>query len=200
MLPTGLEPFSAATVYEAAGFACLLPIAISPLDDRWKVCGRARTVATQPGHNLSIHRAIYRADPGDILMVSTGGGYEYGYLGAIMATAAVGRGLGGVVIDGCVRDVADLRTIGLPVFSRGRCVRGTGKSGDTEVLGTTIMIGDVAVADGDIVVGDLDGVVVVPAAQAGEVADRARARVASEAEILRRISDGATTLDLFGWS
>jgi 4-hydroxy-4-methyl-2-oxoglutarate aldolase len=196
-----LAGYSAATVHEATGADHVLSPFIRPIEDTWKICAPALPVQTFPGHNLWLHRAIYKAEPGEVLVVATGEGIEYGYWGEILGTAAVARGIAGLVIDGGVRDAAELRQLGMPVFSRGRCVRGTGK--DTALgggVGMPIQISGVDVQRGDLVVGDADGVVIVPAEQASEVAKRAAQRVAKEAAIIDRLRAGATTLELYGWS
>jgi 4-hydroxy-4-methyl-2-oxoglutarate aldolase len=195
-----LSEFSAATVVEASQGRSDLPPAIKPIDASWRVCGPAFTVETAPGHNIWIHRALYRASPGDVLVVAVGQGFDYGYWGEILTEAAVARQLGGLVIDGCVRDAADLVAKGFPVFARGLCVRGTGKDASTGGgLGGEVTIGDVTVRQGDIVVGDVDGVVVVPASDIVEVATRSAARVERERDVVRRLRHGNTTLDVYGW-
>ena len=115
----------AATLHEAAGRIGALPSAIKPVAPDMRVAGPAFTVHIPAGDNLWIHRALYEAAPGDVLVVSTSGGIEWGYWGDILNTAAIAQGLGGLVIDGGVRDVAGLSTMSLPVFSNGICLRGT---------------------------------------------------------------------------
>lgn len=195
-----LAPFSAATIHESTGFDCVLSPSIRPLVEKWKICGPALPVLTAPGQNLWLHRAICQAQQGDILVVATGGGLEFGYWGEILATAAQSGGVGGLVIDGGVRDVRELREIGLPVFSRGPCIRGTGKDATSGGARLPIQITGVHVRPGDIVVGDEDGVVVVPSASVAEVAERAAQRCEHEARILEQVRAGETTLDLYGWS
>ncbi len=189
---------SAATLHEAAGRIGALPHAIKPLNDAFTVCGPAVTVSGPSGDNLWLHRAIYIAQPGDVLVAHVGGGFEYGYWGDIMTTAARERGLGGLVIDGCVRDGAVLRQAGLPIFSRGLALRGTGKDfGATGWINHPVLLGEITVAPGDLVVGDDDGVVVLPRAQVGTVIAAARAREAKEADVLRQLAQGARTLDIY---
>lgn len=195
-----LSGYSAATVYEAAGLDCALDRRIMPLLDTWRICARVRTVLTTPGQNLWLHRAVYRAELGDVLVVSAGGGVDFGYWGEILSSAAAARGIAGLVINACVRDVGELRRMSVPVFSRGHCVRGTGKDARDGGVGIPIEISGVSIHDGDVVVGDQDGVVIVPRAQVHEVALAAAQRVAKEEQILERLGKGATTLELYGWS
>lgn len=137
---------------------------------------------------------------GDVLVVHVGGAYDFGYWGEIMSCAAMVRGLGGLVIDGCVRDGAILSDFGLPVFSRGLCIRGTGKDyGARGWINFPTLFDDLIVNPGDLVVGDTDGVVVIPYAKAEEVVSAAQKREDKESEILERIRQGATTLDVYNF-
>ena len=191
-----LGDFSTATLHESG--ATLLPLQVHPLDPGWRVCGRVFTIDLAPGHNIWLHRAVYAAQPRDVLVAATGGAYEYGYWGDILTRAAVGRELGGLIIDGSVRDSADLLQLGFPVFARGLCVRGTGKDAAAGGLGMPITVGSVTVRPGDIVIGDADGTVVVSPAHIGQVAERAKLREREEKAIRTRISAGEFTLDLYG--
>ncbi|GGJ39831.1 RraA family protein [Streptomyces brasiliensis] len=191
-----LHPFGTATLHESG--AAPLPPQIRPLDRSWWVCGRVFTVDLAPGHNIWLHRAIYAAEPNDILVACANGGFEYGYWGDIMAHAAAERRLGGLVIDGCVRDSADLLRLGLPVFARGLCVRGTGKDAAQGGLQVPLTIGSTTVRPGDIVVGDADGVVVVPPAHLHDVAARAEQREQKEESVRARLAAGESTLDIYG--
>jgi 4-hydroxy-4-methyl-2-oxoglutarate aldolase len=147
-----------------------------------------------------LHRALYAAQPGDVLVVSVGGAYNHGYWGEIMSTAAKHRGLAGLVIDGCVRDAVLLETIGFPVFARGLCIRGTGKDfGARGWINAPTLFDDVTVSPGDLIVGDGDGVVSIPRARAAEVVMSSREREQTEARVLERLNAGETTLSIFGW-
>jgi 4-hydroxy-4-methyl-2-oxoglutarate aldolase len=153
------------------------------------------------GDNLWLHRAIYAAQPGDVLVVHTNGHYGHGYWGEIMSTAAKMRGLAGLVIDGCVRDGELLARIGFPVFARGLCVRGTGKDlGARGWINAATLFEDVVVSPGDLIVGDGDGVVCIARDRVERVLQVAREREQQEADILKRLENGATTLDIYGWS
>ena len=198
-LVAAARALSAATLHEAAGRIGALPHAIKPLAESFAVCGPALTVSGPAGDNLWLHRAIYLAQAGDVLVAHVSGGFEYGYWGDIMTTAARERGLGGLVIDACVRDGAVLRQAGFPIFSRGLALRGTGKDfGATGWINHPVLIGEITVTPGDLVVGDLDGVVVLPRAQVGEAIAAAQAREAKEADVLRQLAQGARTVDIYG--
>lgn len=189
-----------ATLHEAGGKIGALPSAIKPVASGMRLCGSALTVQMPGGDNLWLHRALDIAQAGDVLVVHCGGVYEHGYWGEIMATMAQARGLAGLVIDGCVRDGALLAAMNFPVFARGLCIRGTGKDfGATGWLNHPVLIGDITVNAGDLVVGDGDGVVVVPRGRADDVVQRSHRREADEAAYLQRLRQGESTLDIYGW-
>jgi len=198
--PTAPELESAAlptaTLHEASGRDGALPAAIKPVGPSMRLCGPAVTVSSPAGDNLSIHEALYMAEPGDVLVVKTGD-KDYGYWGEIMTVAAQVRGLGGLVIDGGVRDRDRLIELGLPVFSNGICIRGTGKDPSAPAsINLEIQIGDVAIAPGDVVVGDADGVVVIAQSRLAEVVTAARDREEKEQTWLESLRAGVRTLDL----
>ncbi len=188
----------ASTLHEAAGRIGALPHAIQPVAPGFRLCGPACTVHGPGGDNLWLHRAIYVAQPGDVLVVSVSGAVEYGYWGDIMTTAARQQRLGGLVIDGCVRDGAEIAMAGFPVFARGLAMRGTGKDfGATGWINHPLLMGETTVAPGDLVVGDGDGVVVLPLELARAIIDAAHARETKEADVLRRIAAGERTVDIY---
>lgn len=191
---------STATLHEAGGQIGALPPQIKPVDASFAICGPAVTVHSPPGDNLWLHRAIALASPGDVLVVFVDGAYEFGYWGEIMSTAARARQLGGLVIDGCVRDGAILERVGFPVFARGLCIRGTGKSFTARGwINHPVVIGDVTVQAGDLVVGDTDGVVVIPRANVAKTLDASLARETKEEQIMEKLRAGSTTIDLYNW-
>lgn len=189
-----------ATLHEAGGRIGVMPREIRPVGRGMRVCGPAVTVASPGGDNLWLHRAIYVARPGDVLVVHVSGAFDYGYWGEIMATAAKERGLGGLVIDGCVRDGDLLEDLGFPVFARGLCIRGTGKDfGARGWINHPVLFGELTVSAGDLVVGDRDGVVVVPGPRAREVVAASEQREAKEADVIRRIAAGERTLEIYNF-
>lgn len=189
-----------ATLHEAGGKIGALPSAIKPVAPVFTVCGPALTVHAPGGDNLWLHRAFEVAQPGDVMVVFAGGAFEHGYWGEIMSSAAKAKGLAGLVIDACVRDGALLAQIGFPVFARGLCIRGTSKDfGATGWINAPVSIGNVTVRAGDLVVGDGDGVVVLPRERADAVVAASHQRETDEAAILRRIAAGESTLDIYGW-
>ncbi|MGA2394121.1 MAG: 4-carboxy-4-hydroxy-2-oxoadipate aldolase/oxaloacetate decarboxylase [Candidatus Lustribacter sp.] len=192
--------FGTATLHEAGGKIGALPSAIKPMDPSFTIAGPAFTVHSPPGDNLWLHRAIAIAKPGDVLVVFTEGVYEHGYWGEIMSTAAKAAQLGGLVIDGCVRDGALLGKVGFPVFARGLCIRGTGKDFAARGwINAPLLLGDITVEAGDLIVGDTDGVCAVPRARAEEVVRKSQEREDKEAETMRQLRAGEKSIDLYGW-
>jgi 4-hydroxy-4-methyl-2-oxoglutarate aldolase len=195
---TALARQSTATVHEALGKKGALPSAIKPVARGMRLCGPAFTVDSPPANNLLIHEAIYQAQPGDVLVVRVGDHYEAGYWGEIMAVAAVARGLAGLVIDGCVRDSVEMTRMSFAAFSRGLCIRGTGKDRGGQ-LNKPLTIGDITVHPGDMVLGDDDGVVVVPQADFATIVEKSEKRVAVEDKIMARLKGGESTLDIYNF-
>jgi 4-hydroxy-4-methyl-2-oxoglutarate aldolase len=188
-----------ATLYEAAGQIGALPSEIKTRTPSLPLIGRAFPVTCPPADNLWLHRAVYAAEPGDVIVAEVGGAYEAGYWGEVLSCAARSRGLAGLVIDGGVRDQARLADIGVPVFSRRVCMRGTTKSqGGKGALGTPVTLGEVVIHHGDLVVGDGDGVVVLPAELVFGIIGAAEERHRKEAEYLSKIQAGQSTLELYG--
>lgn len=192
-----LAGFSSPTVHEAIGQKGAMASALKPIASGMKVCGPALTVDCPVGDNLMIHAAIAGARPGDLLVVDHKASLDDGPFGEVMATACHARGIVGLVIDGCVRDSAEIRAMGFPVFARGLCIRGTTKVKEGSI-GQPIRCGGTPVQPGDIVLGDDDGVVVVPRAEAQAAATAAAQRVRSEAEMMEKLRAGATTVELLG--
>lgn len=190
----------AATLHEAAGRRGAMPSRIGQVTPGLSLAGRALTVLCPVLDNLWLHRAVVAAEPGDVLVVSVSGGFEGGYWGEVLSHAAMARGLGGLVIDGGVRDSAQLIDIGLPVFAERICMRGTGKDKADGFggIGQALVFDDLVVRTGDLVVGDEDGVAVFPPECVPELIEASQARVDKEADFIKRLHDGATTLDLMG--
>jgi len=192
-----LSRISTATIHEALGRLGDMDPGIVPLGAGAQLCGPAFPVACRPADNLMIHYALAVARRGDVLVVSTGEARETGCWGLLTTRSARQRGLSGLIIDGSVRDSAAIEQEQFPVFCRGRAIKGTSKVGLGRV-GIPITVGGQTVAPGDIVVGDRDGVVVVPSARAAQLLDAALARDRNEQEMLAEIDRGTLTIDLLG--
>jgi len=197
---TAARALPSATLHEAGGKIGALPSIIKPVAAAFRCCGPALTVHSPGGDNLWLHRALEIAQPGDVLVVHVSGVYDHGYWGEIMTTMAKARGLAGLVIDGCVRDGVLLEQIGFPVFARGLCIRGTAKDyGATGWLNAPVLVGDVPVSAGDLVVGDADGVVVVPRLRAAKIVAKSQQRERDEAAVLKRLEAGESTMQVYGF-
>lgn len=161
-----------------------------------RICGQARTVTSMVGDGGAVHAALEAARPGEILVVSAGGAKNVAVWGGVGHAAAMRHGIGGLVIDGAVRDAADIRASGLPCFCRAVTPRGPHMQfGGT--LGAVTAVGDVPVAPGDLVLGDDDGVVVVPLNWTEEVLKQALAHVEKERKWLADIDAGHTICEMF---
>jgi len=185
----------AATLYEASGVDCSLDPGIRAVWVGALAAGPAYTVRCHAADNLPIHHALERVPQGAVLVVDCGGVLA-GYWGDVLTTAAQERGVAGLVIDGGVRDVAQIRDLGFPVFSRGVSVRRTVKH-SPGLLNVPLVIGGVCVAPGDLVVADEDGVISLSAASVAAVLERGEARERKEKGIVAELRAGRTTVEIY---
>lgn len=170
---------------------------IKPILRDIHVVGCAVTVQSTVGNNLMSHEAIYLARPGDVLVIDGRGHVDTSIWGGVQAMAARRRKIAAVIVDGAIRDVAEMRRSRFPVFCKGVVPTGPHKGwGDS--VNVPIQCGGVPVNPGDLIVGDDDGVVVVPREEAEEVLRLARARVRLEAKWRKAVTQGRTTLDVIG--
>ncbi|MGD9944201.1 MAG: RraA family protein [Burkholderiaceae bacterium] len=153
------------------------------------MAGPAFTVRTRPGDNLMVHKALDLAEPGDIIVVDAGGDLTNAIIGEIMVAQAIQRRLGGIVINGAIRDHAALSAGAFPVFAAGVTHRGPYKDGPGEI-NVTIAIDGMSIEPGDLVLGDDDGLLCVPYEQLDSVYEAARAKHAAEDKTLADIAAG----------
>jgi len=163
--------------------------ALRPMHRGGKLCGPALTVKVAPGDNLMVHKAIDMAAPGDVIVVDAGGEITHAIIGDIMSSLAEKRGVAGFVINGAIRDAAEIGARRFPVYARGVTHRGPYKNGPGEI-NAPIALDGMVVHPGDIIVGDADGVVAVPLAHAEEVLALAKAQLAKETAALKAIAAG----------
>ena len=185
-----------ATVYEASKLECAMDTAVGAVWDGARVCGPAYPVMGHPGDNLWMHHAVALAPAGSVIVAAVGG-HLAGYWGEVLAVAARAKRIAGLVIDGGVRDIDALRQMGFPVFARGVSVHRTGKHHH----GThhqVVTAAGVRVAPGDLVLGDADGVLVLPQPAARATLVAARDRLARESAAFPALREGATTHEQFG--
>jgi len=181
-------------VVDAMGRRGALDHTIRPITKANRFCGTALTVWTVPRDNLAPYAALAVAKPGDVLVIATGGADETSILGDIIIGMARNAGIVAAVTNGLVRDVAGLDAVGIPVFARGLSPNSPFKNGPGEV-GGTIALGRVTISAGDLVIGDVDGVVVVAQRELGAVAERLQAVLAKERMMEGVVGSGVTQPD-----
>jgi 4-hydroxy-4-methyl-2-oxoglutarate aldolase len=194
-----LRTLGAATVYEAQGAIGALDSGIKPVDPGMRMAGPAFTVDMRPADNLMLHYALMKAQPGQVLVVDCKGFLEAGPWGDVLTAQAVKLGLAGLLIHGAVRDAEVIVKQGFPVFCRGLSIKGTAKN-QPGLIDVAVHFGDVCIRPGDYVVGDRDGVAIVPAERVNEVLELAEHREAKESLMRQAIAQGATTVELMGLS
>jgi 4-hydroxy-4-methyl-2-oxoglutarate aldolase len=160
-----------------------------------RLAAPAVPVRCSPGDNLAIHVAVANAPTGSVLVVDVGDVAERGYWGEVLTTGAESRGLAGLVIDGGVRDIEAIAAHGFPVFSSTIALRGASKE-QAGTVGLPVAVGGAPVRLGDWIVGDYDGVTVVPAGFLDEVLAAGRAREAKEKTMFEKLKAGSTTVEL----
>ena len=165
---------------------------IKGLSQGMKVVGPALTVKVPPSDNLMIHKALTLVKPGDVLVIDGGGDHAWALLGFLMVSTAIKLGLAGMVVDGCIRDAAEIRSSGFPVFAAGINPNGPMKNGPGEI-NFPIQCGGQLIHPGDMIVADDDGVVVVPRAHAAGTVDKVKAVIVGEEKRLAEIIDGVTS-------
>jgi 4-hydroxy-4-methyl-2-oxoglutarate aldolase len=189
--------FDPATLFEAAGRTGMVDPAIRPAWHGARVCGLAVTVQCPPCDNLMLHVAVAKAPPRAIIVANVGGYLSAGAWGEILTEAARARGIAGLVMDGAVRDIDAIEGLRFPVFSRGLAIASCTKERPGQ-LDQPIQLGGATVRPGDLIFGNADGLVVIEQEKIDEVYEAAARRRDHESEIIAKLREGRTTLELLG--
>ncbi|RKL63462.1 4-carboxy-4-hydroxy-2-oxoadipate aldolase/oxaloacetate decarboxylase [Thermoanaerobacteraceae bacterium SP2] len=189
---------STATVHEAMGRRGAMNPTIKPIARGMRICGRALTVRCHTGDNIMLIKAISMAKRGDVIVADMGRVISSGCFGEVLATECVVKGVAGLIVTGSIRDSREIIAMGFPVFSANISICGTAKA----TLGTInhpISCGDEIVRPGDIILGDDDGVVVIPLEEAPEILEAAKQRAAKEKAVMERLRAGESLFDIYGY-
>lgn len=192
-----LAAFGVATVAESQSKIGIMDDGLKPLQEGRSVAGPAVTVKCFDGDNLMVHAALEFCERGDIMVISSMTSTQHGYFGELLAMACKRREIGGVVIDGGIRDTQRIRSMSFPVWSRHRNAAGTSKNRPGWV-NIPIVCGNVCVHPGDYIVADDDGVVVVNRNEVNTVISNCRARIKKEENTKERIERGELSVDFYG--
>jgi 4-hydroxy-4-methyl-2-oxoglutarate aldolase len=192
-----LATLGVATVHEAIGRAGYLGPGLRPIQAGARIGGTAVTAVCWPGDNLMIHAAVEQCQAGDVLVVTTTSPCTDGLFGELLATSLAARGVRGLITETGVRDVAELRDMGFPVWSAAVSAQGTVKE-TPGAVNVPVTVGGQIIRPGDAILADDDGVVCVPRADVARGLEAARARVAKEEQTRKALADGQLGLDLYG--
>ncbi|WIV55831.1 4-carboxy-4-hydroxy-2-oxoadipate aldolase/oxaloacetate decarboxylase [Amycolatopsis nalaikhensis] len=194
---TRLAEYGVATVHEALGRSGLLGPDLRPIQDGARVGGTAVTALCWPGDNLMIHAAVEQCREGDVLVVATTSPCRDGLFGELFATALRRRGVRGLVINTGVRDVADLRELGFPVWSAAVSAQGTVKA-TAGAVNVPVVIGGQVIRPGDAILADDDGVMRVRREDVQTGLEASQARLEKEAAAREAFANGQLGLDRYG--
>jgi 4-hydroxy-4-methyl-2-oxoglutarate aldolase len=194
---TELAELGSATVHEAAARSQVVDVALIQVVPGSRAAGPARTVRCGQGDNLMVHAAIAEALPGEVLVLTMPEPAPVALVGDLLATQAKGRGVAALLVDGAVRDLAELRELGLPIWSRFVRVRGADKV-VVGSIGDPVEVGGATIRQGDVVVLDDDGAVVVERERVDEVLEAGRQRVEKERLKRARLQAGELSYEIDG--
>ena len=186
-----------ATMHEAAGRVGIVDLDLTQVVPGSRVAGPARTARCAPADNSMVHAAVAHAEPGDVLVLTLVEPAPVALIGELLVTQAQSQGVAGILVDGAARDLDELREIGLPIWARWIRAQGATK-GAVGALDAPVLMGGTAIAPGDLVVMDCDGVVAIPRARVAEILPLARERAEREAGMRQRYAAGELSYDLNG--
>jgi 4-hydroxy-4-methyl-2-oxoglutarate aldolase len=192
-----LAALGSATVHEAAGRSPVVDVPLIQVVPGSRAAGPARTVRCAQDDNLMVHAAVAQAEPGEVLVLTMPDPRPIALVGDLLATQAKRRGVAALLVDAAVRDVEELRELALPIWARHVRVRGAGKR-VPGTIGEPVVVGGAEIRQGDVVVLDTDGAVVVARERVDEVLAAARDRAGREVEKRAKLNEGALSYDLDG--
>lgn len=192
-----LTELGVATIYEASGRQGLIDIELTSIIPGSKVAGPARIAACGQGDNRAVHEVMAFANPGDILILTMPVPEPVALLGELLARQAYHKEVAGILVDASIRDIASLRLLGLPIWTRFIRVRGATKNKRGQI-DVPVLVGGCLINPGDIIVLDDDGAVVVPKIEIDSVMRASENRLHKETELLKRYSAGELSYDIYG--
>jgi 4-hydroxy-4-methyl-2-oxoglutarate aldolase len=192
-----LAELGSATAHEAAARSEVVDVELVQVVPGSRAAGPARTVRCGERDNLMVHAAIAEAEPGEVLVLTLPEPRPYALVGELLATQAKGRGVAALLVDAAVRDLEELRELGLPIWARYVRVTGCDKKA-RGAIGEPVEVGGATIRQGDVVVLDADGAAVIPEERVAEVLDAARARAEKERVKRAQLEQGALSYDLDG--
>lgn len=187
----------AAVVSDMMNRSQVMGARIKPAAPGMKICGQARTVTCMSGDNSAPHRLIGMCRKGEVMVIDARGSENVAIWGGIMTEAAITRGIGGIVVEGAIRDVAEIRARGFAAFSSAIVPAGPHKNFGGTIDGQ-VSVGDCPVNPGDLIIGDDDGVAVVPLAWAERMLSASQQKIKDEADVIKKIHEGVNQADLMG--
>lgn len=193
-----LREQSSATVHEVLGKRNAMLHTVKPIKKGMKVCGEALTVRTHAADNLMVIKAVSMLEEGQVLVIDSASILDAGPFGEVLAVECVAKKAAGLITDGSIRDSAEIADLEFPLFSAGISIRGTSKAA-VGSINHDVMCGGVIVRAGDLILGDDDGVVVVPYEEVEEVVKKSIERDNNEVEVMKRLRNGESLFDIYGY-
>lgn len=189
--------YGVATVYEAAGRKGLIDVPLTQIIPGSRVAGPARTVQCGQGDNLMVHAVLAQVQPGEVLVLTMPEPAAFALVGELLATQALVHHAAAILVDAAVRDVEEIQTLGLPIWTRWIRARGATKT-EIGTINQPVEVGGATIVPGDIVLLDADGAVVVPAGEAEQVLHASKEREEREAALRSKLQQGQLSYDLHG--
>jgi regulator of RNase E activity RraA len=190
------EKHDTAKLVDSMGGYGAMHFEIKPLENHMRVLGTALTVLTRPGDALYVQKAIDETRPGDVIVIAAGGYKDVCVIGERLGYFFKRKGAAGIIVDGAIRDAVGMVADSPPTFARSTCIRIFGSTGPG-AINVPVSCGGVTVNPGDIILGDRDGVVVVPREDAARVADLADAHLEGELARMKAVEEGGSVTDVF---